>query len=145
MRKYGGSALQGWYGYVTMVRSQHLWCLLYAIFKGHRGGGYLWCALSWGVQLKYVCSLLSYMTWEKKWKDCQMHLHHFKLIFMNVRKPRINMYALLEGCSFGSFPVFSTFLQYQLQSARLWISVLCCLHWRQDFSPEMLDSNILGN
>jgi len=44
-----------------MVRSQHLWCLLYAIFKGHGGGGYLWCALSWGVRVKYVCSLLSYV------------------------------------------------------------------------------------
>ena len=38
IRKYGGSALQDWYEYVTMVRSQHLRCLLYAIFKGHRGG-----------------------------------------------------------------------------------------------------------
>jgi len=54
IRKYGDSALQDWYGYVTMVRSQHLWCLLYAIYKGHRG--YLWCVLSWGVQLKHVCS-----------------------------------------------------------------------------------------
>ena len=26
-----------------------------------RGWGYLWCALSWDVQLKYVCSLLSYV------------------------------------------------------------------------------------
>jgi len=24
IRNYGGSALQDWYGYVTMVRSQHL-------------------------------------------------------------------------------------------------------------------------
>jgi len=55
------SALQDWYGYVTMVRSQHLWCLLYAIYRGHRGWGYLWCALSWGVQLKYVCWLLAYV------------------------------------------------------------------------------------
>jgi len=30
-------------------------------FRGTGGGGYLWCALSWGVQLKYVCSLLSYV------------------------------------------------------------------------------------
>ena len=34
----------------------------YMLFiRGPRGGGYLWCALSWGVQLKYVCSLLSYV------------------------------------------------------------------------------------
>ena len=60
---YGGSALQDWYGYVTVVRCQHLWCLLYAIFKGHGGGEcYLWCALSWGVQLKFVCSLLFYVS-----------------------------------------------------------------------------------
>jgi len=55
--KYNGSALHDWYGYVTMVRPQHLWRFLYAIFKGHRRGD-LWYALSWGMQLKYVCSLL---------------------------------------------------------------------------------------
>ena len=27
----------------------------------YTGGVYLWCALSWGVQLKYVCSLLFYV------------------------------------------------------------------------------------
>jgi len=32
--------------------------VMFAIGKGH-GGGYLRCALSWGVQLKCVCSLLS--------------------------------------------------------------------------------------
>ena len=36
--RYVGSALQNWYGYVMMVRSLHLWCLLYSIFKGHGGG-----------------------------------------------------------------------------------------------------------
>ena len=38
-------ALQDWYGYVTMVRSQHLWCLLYAIFKGDGGGVFVMCAI----------------------------------------------------------------------------------------------------
>jgi len=34
----------------------------YKLFlRGTEGGGCLWCALSWGAQLKYVCSLLSYM------------------------------------------------------------------------------------
>jgi len=28
-----------------MVRSQHLRCLLYAIFKGHGGGGSVMCAI----------------------------------------------------------------------------------------------------
>jgi len=37
IRKYGGIALQDWYGYVTMVRSQHLWCLLYVIYRGAGG------------------------------------------------------------------------------------------------------------
>jgi len=86
-----------------------------------------------------------HVTWEKNCKDYQMRLHHFKLIFMNLRKPHIKMYALLESCSFVSYPVFSTFLEYQLQSTPLWISVLYCLNWRQDFSPEMLDSDILGS
>ena len=31
----------------------------YMLLLWGTGGGYLWCALSWGVQLKYVCSLLS--------------------------------------------------------------------------------------
>jgi hypothetical protein len=39
IRKYGGSALWDWYGYVTMVRSQYLLCLLYATVKGHGKGG----------------------------------------------------------------------------------------------------------
>jgi len=34
----------------------------YMLFlMGTEGVCYLWCALSWGVQLKYVCSLLSYV------------------------------------------------------------------------------------
>jgi len=45
IRKYGGSALQEWYGHVKMVRSQQLWCLLYATFKGHRSGGSVICAI----------------------------------------------------------------------------------------------------
>ena len=59
IRKYGGTALQEWYGYVTMVRSQHLWCLLYAIYKGTGGGGVSVMCATLGVQLYYVCSLLS--------------------------------------------------------------------------------------
>jgi hypothetical protein len=59
----------------------------------------------------------------KKCKGWQMHRHHFKLIFMNLRKLSIKMCALLEGYKFVSFPLSSPFLQYQLQSARLLISV----------------------
>jgi len=34
----------------------------YMLFiRGTGGEGNLWCALSWGVQIKYVCSLLSYV------------------------------------------------------------------------------------
>jgi len=43
-------------GYVTVVRSHHLWCLLlFALLR--EAGGCSWCALAWGVQLRCVCSL----------------------------------------------------------------------------------------
>ena len=74
-----------------MVRSQHLWCLLYAVVKGHGRGGDLWCALSWGVQLKYVC----------------MYLH---LLFIYTQRG----WLILEI----SFPVYFPFKWRQNLSAR---------------------------
>jgi len=58
--KWMYSHLYVWYGYVTMVRSHHLWWLLYAIVKC-QGEGI--CDVRYpGVCSWNVCSLLSYVS-----------------------------------------------------------------------------------
>jgi len=54
-------------------------CYYLLLLKG-TGGGYLWCALSWGVQLKYVCSLLSYV-------GLQLLFVHFRCLLLVGWKP----------------------------------------------------------
>jgi len=45
------------------------------LLRGTGGGGDLWCALSWGVQLKYVCSLLSFV-------GLQLLFVHFRYLLL---------------------------------------------------------------
>ena len=56
------------------------------------GGGYLWCALSWGVQPKYVCSLLSYV-------GLQLLFVHFRCLLLvgfcySKRPPLVRKYLV---------------------------------------------------